>query len=109
MLHYQSCKNEEYIQKIPEILFVDGTYNINKLGMPLYWLMVEDGFGHGRNAATAQEDATHLQEILQLFKEKNEPWKSIGVIIIDKEFTEYKVLKGGIYKCSHTILSVACG
>ena len=83
-------------KKFPEILFVDGTYNVNKLGMPLYCLMVEDGFGHGRNifyAATAQEDATHLQRIVQLFKEKNEQWNSVRVIIIDKDFTEYKVLK----------------
>ena len=96
ILYYQSCKMRKTFKKFPEILFVDGTYNVNKLGMPLYCLMVEDGFGHGRNvfyAATAQEDATHLQKIVQLFKETNEPWKSIGVIIIDKDFTEYKVLK----------------
>lgn len=73
-------------KKFPEILFVDGTYNGNKLGMPLYCLMVEDGFGHRRNvfyAATVQEDATHLQKIIQLFKEQNEQWESVGVIIID--------------------------
>lgn len=44
-------------------------------------------------AATAQEDATHLQKIIQLFKEKNEKWESVSVVIIDKDFTEYKVLK----------------
>ena len=43
-------------------------------------------------AATAQEDATHLRKIIQLFKEKNEQWESVNVII-DKDFTEYKVLK----------------
>ena len=49
--------------KFPEILFVDCTYNTNKVGMPLTCLMVEDGFGHGRNvfyAATSREDTAHL-------------------------------------------------
>ena len=32
----------------PEIVLEDGTYNVNKAGMPLYSFMVEDGFGHGR-------------------------------------------------------------
>ena len=83
-------------KKFPEIVFVDGIYNVNKLGMPLYCLMVEDGFGHGYNcfyAATAQEDGAHLQQILQSFKEENDAWKKVRVIIIDKDFTEYKVLK----------------
>ena len=43
--------------KFPEIMFIDGTYNVNKLGMPLYCLMVEDGYGHGQNvfyAVTSQ-------------------------------------------------------
>ena len=96
ILYYESGQMRKTFRKFPEILFVDGTYNVNKLGMPLYCLMVEDGFGHGRNvfyAATAQEDAAHLQKIIQLFKEKNEKWESVNVIIIDKDFTEYKVLK----------------
>ena len=95
ILYYQTSQMRKTFKKFPEILFVDGTYNVNKLGMPLYCLMVEDGFGHGRNvfyAATAQEDTTHLQKIVQ-FKEKNEQWESVSVIVIDKDFTEYKVLK----------------
>ena len=76
----------ELFNKFPEILFIDGTYNTNKLGMPLTCLMVEDGFGHGRNvfyAVTAREDVTHLQTIVQSFKEQNNVWASIRVIIIE--------------------------
>ena len=64
--------------------------------MPLYCLMVQDGFGHGYNcfcAATAQEDSMHLQRILTSFKENNESWQQVSVVIIDKDFTEHKVLK----------------
>ena len=50
-------------------------------------MMVEDGFGHGRNvfyAVTAREDVTHLQTIVQSFKEQNNVWASIRVIIIKR-------------------------
>ena len=43
-------------------------------------------------AATAQ-DVTHLQKNSSTVQEENELWESVGVIIIDKDFTEYKVLK----------------
>jgi len=36
-------------EKFPEILLVDGTYNVNRARMPLYCFMIEDGFGNGRN------------------------------------------------------------
>ena len=81
--------------KFLEILFVDGTYNTNKVGMPLTCLMVEDGFGHGRNvfnAATAQEDATHLKKLSSHSKSRIVQ-NSARVIIIDKDFTVWKVLK----------------
>jgi len=80
ILYYESSHMAKLFDKFPEILFVDGTYNTNNLGMPLTCLMVEDGFGHGRNvfyAATAQEDATHLQRIVQSFKEQNSAWASV--------------------------------
>ena len=96
ILFYQSGIMRDMFSKFPEIMFVDGTYNVNKLGMPLYCLMVEDGFGHGQNifyAATAREDAIHLQKIVELFKSNNTDWQSVRVIIIDKDFSEYKVLR----------------
>lgn len=95
MLFYQSGNMRDMFSKFPEIMFIDGTYNVNKLGMPLYCLMVEDGFGHGQNifyAATAKEDAVHLQKIVELFKSENADWESVRVIIIDKDFSEYKYL-----------------
>ena len=77
----------ELFVKFPEILLVDGTYNVNQLGLPLYCFMVEDGFGNGRNvfyAATAEEDSAHLQLIIQSFKVSNPAWSNVHVIVIDK-------------------------
>ena len=82
--------------KFPEILLIDVTYNVNGVGMPLYCPMVEDGFGHGRAvhyAATTEEDTEHLQKIVQSFKDENSAWSDIHAIMVDKDFTEWKVLK----------------
>ena len=95
MFFYQSGNIRDMLSKFPEIMFIDGTYNVNKLGMPLYHPMMEDGFGHGQNifyAVTAKEDAVHLEKIVELFKSKNADWESVRVIIIDKDFSEYKYL-----------------
>lgn len=96
ILYFESSHMANLFNKFPEILFVDGTYNTNKLGMPLTCLMIEDRFGHGRNifyAATSREDAAHLRTIMQSFKENNSAWTSVRVIIINKDFTEWKILK----------------
>ena len=46
MVAFQSGQIAE-IFKFPEILLVDGTYNVSRLGMPLYCFMVEDGLAMG--------------------------------------------------------------
>ena len=64
--------------------------------MPLYALMIEDGYGHGQvvhYAATSSEDSNHIESIMQSFKECNPTWSMVSVIIIDKDFTEWEILK----------------
>ena len=39
---------KELYRKFPEVLFIDGTYSVNKLRFPLYTVLVEDGNGNGR-------------------------------------------------------------
>jgi len=95
VLYYQSGHMLNLFQKFPEILLIDGTYNVNKVGMPLYCFMVEDGFGHGQPvyyAALAEEDGPHLQSMIQTFKECNPAWNNTKVIVIDKDFSEWKSL-----------------
>ena len=52
----------EWLQNFPEILIIDGIYFVNKIGMPLYaLLMIENGYGHGQvvhYAATSSEDSS---------------------------------------------------
>ena len=74
---------------------MDGTYNVNKAGMRFYSFMVEDDFGHGRvvfYAAVSEETAEQLETVIQAFKEANPASNQIQVIVIDKDFTEHRVL-----------------
>ena len=94
--YLQSSHMRKLFDRFPEILLIDGTYNVNSHGMTLYCIMIEDGFGHGRvvfYVATTEEDALHLRKMLQCFKEKNPSYISTNVIIIDEDFSEWKILR----------------
>ena len=96
VVYFCSSQMRQLFEKFPETVPVDGTYNVNKVGMPLYSLMVEDGYGHGRiafYAATTEETGQHLSAIVTAFKDCNPSYSKINVIVIDKDFTECGVLK----------------
>jgi len=79
------------LEKFPEILLIDGTYNVNQARMPLYCFMVEDGFE--MFSATAEESSVHLLHIIQTFKLFNPLWVSVQVIVKNKDFTELPALQ----------------
>ena len=65
LCYIQTSHMINLFEKFPEIVFIDGTYNVNSHGMPLYCIMVEDGHGHGRvvfYAATTEEDTYSTPE-----------------------------------------------
>ena len=82
-------------EKFPEVVMINGTYNVNASRMPLYSFMIENGNGHGRTvfyAATTDESAQHLSAIIQGFKQCHPSYSNTKVVIIDKDFTELSVL-----------------
>ena len=63
IVYYCSSHLLQLYEKFPEVIMIDGTYNVNKCGMPLYSFMVEDGYGCGQTvfyAATTEESSQHL-------------------------------------------------
>ena len=86
MFYYQSGLMMYLFKKFPEIMLIDATYNVNRIGMPLYFFMIEEGFGCGRvmyYAATTEEDTSHLCQIVQSFKSENLDWDVVCVIVVD--------------------------
>ena len=89
---------KEAFTKFPEMLHLDATYRVNATKMPLFTLMVEDGYGCGIPVAhffVADESAENLESGFAALK------KSMGesllsknsVVIVDKDFNEIVMVK----------------
>ena len=79
----------------PELLFVDATYKLNDLRMPVYIMLVEDGNGKTEIVCIRfvnQEDNQTITKMLESFKKLNDNWEKVECIITDKDMTEGQVL-----------------
>lgn len=68
--------------RFPEMLlnFVDATYKLNDLRMPLYLFLVEDGNGESEIVAVwmvVTEDATSIRQMAEIFKKHNRRWSDM--------------------------------
>ena len=80
----------------PELLFIDATYKLNDLGMPVYIMLVEDGNGESEIVCiwiVNQEDNQTITKMMESFKNHNHDWEKVECIITDKDMTERQVLK----------------
>lgn len=95
-VYFASSHLCQLYEKFPEVMMIDGTYNVNSSRMPLYSFMIEDGYGHGRTvfyAAISEESSQYISAIAKAFKSCNPSFSKTKVIIIDKDFIEIKVIK----------------
>ena len=79
-----------------EVLFIDATYKLNDLRMPLYVLMAIDGNGESEIVClwiVQSEDKVTITNLLVEFKKHNENSSLVQCIMIDKDMTERDVLK----------------
>ena len=82
-------------EAFPELLFIDATYKLNDLRMPLYLLMIVDGCGESELVGiflAADEDADTIREMITFFKKHNSKWQKIECIMSDKDMTERNIL-----------------
>ena len=67
-------------QSYPELLFIDATYKLNDLYMPLYVLLCIDGNGESEIVClwlVQHEDKVTLTKLLLEFKKHNKNWSDI--------------------------------
>ena len=79
----------------PELLFVDATYKLNELQMPLYLFIVEDGNGESEIVAMwilVSEDASSIPHMAEIFQKHNRSWPKTSTIMSDKDFVERDAL-----------------
>ena len=96
LIYIQSSYQRQLFQKFPELFMVHGTYKVNNVGMTLYDILIEDGYGNSRAVAyclVAQETKVSIVNLMQLFKKYNQNWEKVRVVVTDKDFTEIASIK----------------
>jgi hypothetical protein len=106
MYYYQNNTMKELYQNFGEILFVDGTYSLNRNNYPCYIMTVRDCNGNSQIVAIAvlaYEREGCLNVFFNTFANNNDV-STTKAIMIDKDLTEWKCLKNNfpqsnIYFC----------
>lgn len=79
----------------PEIIFLDATYKLTELRLPVYIFMVEDSMGLSEVVGVAllvNESKETMEWLIDSFK-KNNDTKGLRVVMADKDITERNVIK----------------
>ncbi|VDI68983.1 zinc finger SWIM domain-containing protein 3 [Mytilus galloprovincialis] len=93
---YQDEEMQKIFSAYCDIVFVDATYKLNDLRMPLYVIMIEDSLGQSEVAAICllnSEEKPVLQHLIKCFQKHNPDSSGIKVIMADKDIVERDVFK----------------
>ncbi|KAL3191943.1 hypothetical protein MRX96_059446 [Rhipicephalus microplus] len=96
ILFIQTPHMQQAYKSFPEVVLLDATYRTNKLKMPLFVFVVQDGCGESQVIAyafVASEQCHHVTEMLNLFVKENPCSENTGVIVVDKDFTEISAIR----------------
>ena len=94
MIYYQNSTMKAFYQNFGEMLFIDGTYKLNKNSYPVYVIAVQDRFGNAQIVAVALiafERISTISCIFEQFAKLNDITKTKS-IMIDKDLKEHAVL-----------------
>ena len=95
-IFFQTQEMKVTFRSYPELLFIDATYKLNDLRMPLYVILVVDGNGESEVVClwiVQCEDKETITSLLVEFKKHNDEWSLIKCIMSDKDMTERNVMK----------------
>uniref|UniRef100_A0A1X7UAH2 ZSWIM1/3 RNaseH-like domain-containing protein n=1 Tax=Amphimedon queenslandica TaxID=400682 RepID=A0A1X7UAH2_AMPQE len=94
VLYFQSGHIRNLYEKFPEIFLVEGTYNVNGIRMPLYCLLVEDGYADGQSTTEPDQLVRHAYH-----RVRNETGRSNGVPLV-KDAEDDSSTKTRFFNCS---------
>lgn len=95
-LLFQDKQMSEAFEAYPELLFLDATYKLLDLNLPVFMMLCEDSNGQSEVVAVCilvSEDANGIKWMLQKFKCNNANWDKIRVVMADKDLKERQVVK----------------
>lgn len=96
ILFFQTPHMKQAFCSFPEVLILDATYRTNKLRMPLFVLIVQDGSGCSHVVAYAfvcSEQQHVVTRLLEVFVEENPAAVNTKLVVVDKDFTEITAVR----------------
>ena len=95
-LVFQDSTMKAIFSSYPEVIFVDATYKLTNLRMPVYLMMSIDGNGQDEIVfvfLTTVETESIITKMVQAFKRVNPRWINTKVVMSDEDFNERNVFK----------------
>ena len=92
-------RDEGVICSFPELMCNDATYKLLELGFPVYVMVCIDSNGQTKVVAACilvAENAQSIAWMMNTFKQHNEAWNKICVIMADKDISERDIIKSSI-------------
>ena len=89
-LFFQDPLMKSSFASYPEIIFIDATYKLNELRMPLHLMLVVDGNGQSEIVMmfiTTVETEIAITNLVQSFKANNPRWAETRVIMTDNDLS----------------------
>lgn len=101
-LVFQDANMKDYMHSFPEVLFVDATYKLLEIRLPIYLLLCEDSMGNSEVVSVGMlsvEDADTLTWMFQTLRSRNPEMDRVRVLITDKDLKERQVLRACFPDC----------
>ena len=95
-LFFQDGSMKQCFSSYSEIIFLDATYKLLQIGLPIYLLLCEDSNGLSEIVFVCllvTEDKDNLQWMLEMFKKNNPCWSQVRIVMADKDIGERDVIK----------------
>lgn len=90
---FQTAHMRRMARKFPEAVYLDATYRTNISRYRLFSFMITDKFGCGSFAQQALIDGDSRLNMSCALRVYNAGWAEVKVTVIDKDFTELKLLR----------------
>ena len=87
---------KESFTAFPELICIDATYKLLELSFPVYVMVCVDSNGQTEVVAASilvTENAQSIAWMMNTFKQHNQAWNKIPVIMADKDISESDIIK----------------
>ncbi|PAA92061.1 hypothetical protein BOX15_Mlig017792g2, partial [Macrostomum lignano] len=95
-ISFQNGSMKSMFNQFPEVLFIDATYKLNNLRMPVFLVVIEDGNGESEIVAVwivKCETKSTLEALVKSFKDGNPSRVRTRVVVTDKDCVERDVFQ----------------